>query len=137
MVIGTFVSLFVIPDADVVTRLSEGVPRDVEPAVAGQELVGEFVGLEEADKALELGRILGTDIGGLAKGVLGIANAPYSTIDSLVSKARINNDGAYFEAGWLQYHQATISHVGHMLHRGDVFGVLLPIAEFFQRKVRR
>ena len=53
-------------------------------------------------KALELSRILGTDIGSLAEEVLGIANAPYTTIDSFVSKARINNDGAYFEAGWLQ-----------------------------------
>ena len=38
----------------------EGVPRDVEPAAAGEELVGELPGLEEIDQALELGRVLGT-----------------------------------------------------------------------------
>ena len=35
-----FLSLFtVVPNADVVARRCEGVPRDVEPPVAGQQLV--------------------------------------------------------------------------------------------------
>ena len=41
----------------------EGIPRDVEPAVAGKELVGMFTGLEEGDEALELG---GMCTGGLS-----------------------------------------------------------------------
>ena len=117
--------------------LGEGVPGDVEPGGAGEELVGEGVGFEEVDEALELDRIFRADVGGLAEKVLGIANAPYPAIDGLATEARINDDGSYFEAGWLQQHQAAIGHVDHVLHRWDVFRVLLQIAEFFQRKVRR
>ena len=42
----------------------------MEPGGAGEELVGEGVGLEEVDEALELGGIFGVDVGGLAKKVL-------------------------------------------------------------------
>ena len=34
-------------------RCGEGSPEDMEPAGAGQELVGEFTGAEDADQALE------------------------------------------------------------------------------------
>ena len=44
----------VVPDADVMPRGAEGVPRYVEPAIAREELVGEFVSLEEIHKYLEL-----------------------------------------------------------------------------------
>ena len=50
---------------------AEGIPRDVEPAGGGKELVGMFTGLEESDEALELGGILGADIGSLSEKVLG------------------------------------------------------------------
>ena len=46
---------------------SEGIPRDVEPTIAGEELVGQDVGLEEGDKALELARVLGADVGSLTE----------------------------------------------------------------------
>ena len=48
----------------------EGVPRDVKPVGAGEQLVGEVVMTEEIDQALELGRILRADVGGLADEVL-------------------------------------------------------------------
>ena len=63
-------SLFVVTDADIMTGLGEGVPGDMEPAVTGEELVGEVVGFKEVDEALELNRIFGSDIGGLADKVL-------------------------------------------------------------------
>ena len=50
----------------------KGVPGDMEPVGAGEELVGEGVGLEEVDKALELSRIFRTDIGSLTDQVLRI-----------------------------------------------------------------
>ena len=37
---------------------SEGVPGEVQPGGTGEKLVGEGVGLEEVDEAMELGRIL-------------------------------------------------------------------------------
>ena len=39
--------LLVVPQPDVVARLSEGSPRDVEPTIAGEELVGIRTGVEE------------------------------------------------------------------------------------------
>ena len=50
--------------------LFEGVPGDVEPAVAGEELVSERVVFQERYQALELGRILGSDVGSLTLQVL-------------------------------------------------------------------
>ena len=44
---------------------AEGTPGDVHPAVAGQELVGQIVNLQKRYQALELTRVLGTDVGGL------------------------------------------------------------------------
>ena len=45
--------LFVVTEADVVAGDAEGCPGDVEPAVAGEELVGEGVGLQEVDVRTE------------------------------------------------------------------------------------
>lgn len=47
------------------SRRSEGNPGDVHPSRASQELVGVFTITEEFDQALELSRVLGTDVGGL------------------------------------------------------------------------
>lgn len=45
--------------------LGEGVPRDVEPAGARQQLVGIGAGLEEIHEALELRGVLRADVGSL------------------------------------------------------------------------
>ena len=60
-------SSFIVPYPYIVSWGAEGIPRDVEPAGGGKELVGIFTGLEEGDEALELGGILGADIGSLRK----------------------------------------------------------------------
>ena len=59
------ISLLVVPNADIMSRRSEGNPGDVHPSRASQELVGVFTITEEFDQALELSRVLGTDVGGL------------------------------------------------------------------------
>ena len=79
--------LLVVAEADVVAGLGEGAPGEMEPSGAGEELVGEGVGLEEVDETLELSRIFGADVGGLTDEMLGIANTPYPAIDSLVTEA--------------------------------------------------
>ena len=43
------VRLLIVIDPDEVARRGEGVPGDVEPAVASEELVGELPGFEEID----------------------------------------------------------------------------------------
>ena len=50
--------------------LGEGVPGDVEPAGARQQLVGVRRGLEEIHEALELGWVFRADVGCLAAEVL-------------------------------------------------------------------
>ena len=47
-------------------RRARRTPGDVEPAVAGQQLVGVFTGAKEVDQALELLRVLGADVSSLA-----------------------------------------------------------------------
>ena len=49
-----FILSLIVPDADVVARLGEGSPGDVEPAVAGEQLVGALVRLQELHESLEL-----------------------------------------------------------------------------------
>ena len=65
----------------------ERIPRDVEPAVAGKELVGIFTSLEEGDEALELGGILGANVGSLTEEVLGGDDATDKGVDARVAVA--------------------------------------------------
>jgi hypothetical protein len=74
--------LFVISNPDIMSGDAEGVPRDVEPSVACEELVGQIVRLEEIDEALELLRVLGADVGGLAKQVLRVTDTPHEGVDA-------------------------------------------------------
>ena len=113
----------------------EGIPRDVEPAVAGQELVGIRTGAKEVDQKLELPRVLGADVGRLAREVLRVADTTHMAVDILVAEAGVDEDGTDHLPGGLQQHQAAIGHVRHVLHGGLVARVFLRVDEFLQRKV--
>ena len=115
----------------------EGIPRDVEPAVASQELVGVLTGAKKVHEALELAGVLGANVGSLAKEVLRVANATDQGVDARVAEARIDDDRANHLAGGLQEHQAAIGHVRHVLHGGLVVGVLAQIEKFAKFKVGR
>jgi len=109
----------------------------MEPGGAGEELVGEGVGLEEVDEALELGGIFGVDVGGLAEKVLGILDPPDLAIDGLITKARINDDRAHNLTGRLQQLVTAISQIRHDLHCGDVLRIFPHIQKLAQLKMRR
>ena len=113
----------------------EGVPGDVEPAAAGEELVGELPGLEEIDQALELGRVFGTDVGGLAEEVLGVADTTDLAVHGLATEPGIDDDGADDDPGRLQELVTAIGHVHHILHRRDVLRVLAQMEELTQHEV--
>ena len=66
---------------------AEGIPRDVEPAGGGKELVGIGAGAKEGDEALELLRVFGADIGGLTKEVLRVLDATDKGVDTGVAEA--------------------------------------------------
>ena len=74
----------------------------MEPAVAGQELVGVGVGAKESHKALELRGGFGADVGGLAKEVLGGFDTTDEDVDARVAEARIDDDGTDDATGWFQ-----------------------------------
>ena len=57
---------FVIPYPDVVAGRGEGIPGDVEPAIAREQLVGVFADLQEFDELPELRGIFRTDVGSLS-----------------------------------------------------------------------
>ena len=116
-------------------RVGEGIPGKVEPAIAGEELVGEFVGFEEVYEALELVRVLGADVGSLAEQVLRVADTTHMAVDVLVAEAGVDEDGADHLPGRFQEHHAAIDHVRHVLQRGLVARVFLRVDEFLQRKV--
>ena len=61
---------------------------------------------EKVDEALELGWVLGTDVGGLADEVLGVLDAANEAVDPTVAEAGVDDDGADFKAGRFQEHQA-------------------------------
>ncbi len=95
---------------------TEGSPGDVEPAGAGQELVGQGVMAEEIDQALELCRVLGADVGSLANEVLRVLDTANESVDAGVAEAAVDDDGAADSlAGRLQQQAAAIDHVGHVL----------------------
>ena len=54
--------LLVVPYPHIMSGLSKGRPRDVEPAIAGQELVGIGAFAKEGHQALELALVLGADV---------------------------------------------------------------------------
>ena len=79
--------LLVIPYSDVMARDAEGFPGDVQPAIAGQELVGKLVSFQEIDQALELGRILRTNVGSTALKVLRVLNTTHAAVHVGITKA--------------------------------------------------
>ena len=79
-------ALFIVPDADVMAGCGVGVPGDVKPGGAREKLVGEGVGLEEVDQALELSRIFGADVSSLTDEMLGVAHTTDFAIDGLITE---------------------------------------------------
>ena len=64
----------------------EGIPGDVEPAIAGKKLVGVFADLQEFNEMPELRWVARLDVGCLAEEMLGGTDTPYPAIDSLVAE---------------------------------------------------
>jgi hypothetical protein len=75
------VLLLVITDPDVMAGLGEGIPGDVEPAVAGEQLVGMLADLQVFHERPELRGLLRADVGGLAEQVLRVTHAAYPLVD--------------------------------------------------------
>ena len=79
--------LFVIPDPDVMAGRGEGIPGNVEPVGAGQELVGEGVTAEEFHELSKLLWVSRANVGGLPDEVLRVVDASDLSIDCLAAEA--------------------------------------------------
>ena len=107
----------------------------MEPAIAGQELVGIFTIAEEHDQVLELGGVTRADVGSLTEQVLRILDAANEGVDAMIAEAGVDDDGTDFLTGRLQQHQTAVGHVHHLLCRRNVGRVLAQIAELCQREM--
>ena len=93
-------------------RDAEGFPGDVQPAIAGQELVGQFVSFQIFDQALKLGGILRTNVGSTALKVLRVFDPTYAAVHVGITEAGVDDDWtANSLAGRLKQISATIDHV--------------------------
>ena len=117
--------------------LDEGIPGDVEPGGARQQLVGVRRGLEEIHEALELSRVGRADVGCLTAEVLRAADATHQAVHPAVAETRVNDDRADLDACRFEQQKAAIGHVHNVLQRRLVVGILLCLDEFIQLKVRR
>ena len=115
--------------------LGEGVPGEVEPTVAGQELVGVLAGFQIFHELPEVCRAFRADVGGLADEVLRVAHTAHPAVYGLAAETGVDDDRPYFEAGRLQQLMAAVGQVRHDLHRGDVFRVFAQIQELAQNKM--
>lgn len=128
--------LLVITEADEMAGRTEGRPRDVEPVGGCQELVGQGVGLQKRNQAVELGGVFRADVGSLTEEVLGVLDTANKGVDAGVAEAAVDDDGtADGLAGGLQQQAAAIDHVGHLLRRRNVGRVLAGVAELCQREM--
>jgi len=118
---------FVVPDADEVAGWREGIPRDVEPAIAGEELVGEGVLVKELHEALELRGIARTDVCSLPCQVLRVCHTPYPLVHLFAPEARIDKDGTYQLSGRFQQQVTAVGHVHHRLQRRYILRVLAEV----------
>jgi ubiquinone biosynthesis protein UbiJ len=108
----------------------------VEPAGAGQQLVGILAGAEKIDQTLELARVFGADVGSLAEQVLRVTDATHKSIHARVAEAGVDEDGTNHLACGLQQILATVLQVKQHLRRWQVVGVLPQVEKFRQMKVR-
>jgi len=114
-----------------------GVPGDVEPAGAGEELVGVRVHPEERYEQVELLRGACADVGSLAGEVLRI---PYTTDHPVhlgVPETRVDDDGTHMLPGRFQQVEATVGQIVNIAYRRDVPRVFLQVEKLAQAEVRR
>ena len=69
-------------------------PGDVQPAVAGQELVGQFVSFQEVDQMLESNGVLRADVGSTTLKMLGVLDSTYTAVHIGITKTGVDDDRA-------------------------------------------
>ena len=124
-----------MPDADVVAGAGEGGPGNVEPAVAGEQLVGVGVCPQERHEEVELCRVARTDVGCLTGEVLRILETSDPPVHLLVPIPGVDDDGSDVQPGRFQQLKASVGQVGYILLGGDVPWIFTQIEELAQAEV--
>ena len=88
----------------------------MEPAGAGEELVGMLPILEEIHERRELSGIFRSDVGSLTDEVLRFLDPTNLAINCLASKSGVDDDRACDESRGLQQLMAAIGKIRHYLH---------------------
>ena len=127
----------IVSYADVVAGWGIGVPGDVEPAGACEQLVGVRVCPEERYEQVELLGVLRSDVGCLAGEMLRVLDTADLPIDLGVPEARVDDDGPHVLPGRFQQVEASVGQVGDVAHRWDVPRVFLQVEKLAQAEVRR
>ena len=87
-------------------------PGDVQPAVAGQELVGKLVGFQEFYQPMELGGVFGADIRSLTLKMLRVLHSTYTAVHIGITETGVDDDGtANSLTGRLKQISTTIHHI--------------------------
>ncbi len=113
----------------------EGIPGDVKPAIACEQLVGVFADLQEFDEIPELRGILRPDVGSLAEKVLGSTDTPYLLVDFGIAKARVDDDRSGYDACRFEQQMTAVGQIYYILHRRDVLRILPEVKKLTQLKM--
>ena len=128
---------FVITDADVVAGRREGIPGDVEPAIAGKKLVGVFADLQEFNEIPELRGVLRPDVGSLTEKVLGSTDTPYPLVDFGISEPRVDDERSCYDSCRFEQQMAAVGQIDDDLHRWDVLRIFPKVKKFAKPEMRR
>ena len=115
----------------------EGIPGDVEPAIAREQLVGVFADLQEFDELPELRRVTRPDVGSLTEQVLGVADTPYPLVDFGISEPRVDDERPSYDACWFEQQMTAVGQIYYILHRRDVLWIFPKVKKLAQLEVRR
>ena len=119
------------------TRRREGIPGDVEPAIACEQLVGVFADLQEFNEIPELRGVLRPDVGSLTEKVLGSTDTPYPLVDFGISEPRVDDERSSYDACRFKQQMTAVGQIDNILHRRDVLRIFPKVKKFAKPEMRR
>ena len=119
------------------TGWREGIPGDVEPAIACEQLVGVFADLQEFNEIPELRGVLRPDVGSLTEKVLGSTDTPYPLVDFGISEPRVDDERSCYDSCRFEQQMASVGQIDDDLHRWDVLRIFPKVKKFAKPEMRR
>ena len=117
------------------TGWREGIPGDVEPAIACEQLVGVFADLQEFNEIPELRGVLRPDVGSLTEKVLGSTDTPYPLVDFGISEPRVDDERSCYDSCRFEQQMAAVGQIDDDLHCRDVLRIFPEVKKLAQHKM--